>query len=67
MHQSFEWVVGSVPVAEGQQGWILPPHQPHLVLLGPDELALPSGAEKDTDNTLHIGHLTLSSLTELLK
>lgn len=36
VHQSSEWVVGPVPVAGGQPGWILPPHKPHLVLLGPD-------------------------------
>lgn len=46
VHQSFEWVAGSVPAAEGQQGWILHPHQLHLVLLGPDELERPSVATK---------------------
>lgn len=41
VHLSFEWAVGSVPAAVGRQEWILPPHQPHLVLLEPDELELP--------------------------
>ncbi|TNN81384.1 hypothetical protein EYF80_008440 [Liparis tanakae] len=38
VRQSSEWVVGFVLAAGGQLGWILPPHQPHLV---PDESDLP--------------------------
>ncbi len=37
VHQSFEKVADSVPAAGGQQGSTLLPHQPHLVLLCPDE------------------------------
>lgn len=45
-HQNFVWAAGSVPVAGEQQGWILTPRWRHLVLLGPDELELPSTAKK---------------------
>lgn len=56
VHQSFEKVAGSVPAAVGQQGWILTPHQHHLVLLCPDVIALPSAATKK-HTTLHVDNL----------
>lgn len=55
VHQSFERAAGFVPVAVEQQGWILTPHQCYLVLLGPDELELPSTAKKTQRQ--HPGHV----------
>lgn len=54
VHQSFEWAADCVPVAGGQQGLNLGPHQLHLVLLDPDDLELPSAATRITKHRSNI-------------